>query len=159
MNNPSRVAFTLFGRDVYWYGVLMALGILIAVWLTLKEGKRKRLTEDDILDMCLVIIPSGVVGARLYYVIFEWASYASNPIRALYIWEGACHIRRGNRRASRYVHLFQSQEDTLSEACGLHSPRPCAGAGNRPLGKLFNQEAFGLPISNGELMWFPLRCI
>ena len=56
MNNPSRVAFTLFGRDVYWYGVLMALGILIAVWLTLKEGKRKRLTEDDILDMCLVII-------------------------------------------------------------------------------------------------------
>ena len=88
MNNPSRVAFTLFGRDVYWYGVLMALGILIAVWLTLKEGKRKRLTEDDILDMCLVIIPSGVVGARLYYVIFEWASYASNPIRALYIWEG-----------------------------------------------------------------------
>ena len=49
MNNPSRVAFTLFGRDVYWYGVLMALGILIAVWLTLKEGKRKRLTEDDIL--------------------------------------------------------------------------------------------------------------
>lgn len=45
MNNPSRVAFTLFGRDVYWYGVLMALGILIAVWLTLKEGKRKRLTR------------------------------------------------------------------------------------------------------------------
>ena len=92
MNNPSRVAFTLFGRDVYWYGVLMALGILIAVWLTLKEGKRKRLTEDDILDMCLVIIPSGVVGARLYYVIFEWASYASNPIRALYIWEGGLAI-------------------------------------------------------------------
>ena len=54
--------------------------------------RRKRLTEDDILDMCLVIIPSGVVGARLYYVIFEWASYASNPIRALYIWEGGLAI-------------------------------------------------------------------
>ena len=79
MNNPSRVAFTLFGRDVYWYGVLMALGILIAVWLTLKEGKRKKLTEDDILDMCLVIIPSGVVGARLYYVIFSGQAMLQTP--------------------------------------------------------------------------------
>ena len=42
MNNPSRVAFTLFGRDVYWYGVLMALGILIGVWLTLRSDKNLR---------------------------------------------------------------------------------------------------------------------
>ena len=48
MNNPSRVAFTLFGRDVYWYGVLMALGILIAVWLTLKERMLESMFKPSI---------------------------------------------------------------------------------------------------------------
>lgn len=157
MTNPSRVAFTLFGRDVYWYGVLMAVGILIAVWLSLKEGSRKKLTEDDILDMCLVIIPSGVVGARLYYVIFEWSSYASNPIRALYIWEGGLAIYGaviggllGMFIYSRIKKLrFLKLADCI--APGLVLAQAIGRWGN-----FFNQEAFGLPVNNGELMWFPM---
>lgn len=157
MTNPSRVAFTLFGRDVYWYGVLMALGILLAVWLTLKEGKRKRLTEDDILDMCLVIIPSGVVGARLYYVIFEWASYIDNPISMLYIWEGGLAIYGaviggllGMFIYSRVKkHRFLKLADCI--APGLVLAQSIGRWGN-----FFNQEAFGLPINNGALMWFPM---
>jgi len=157
MTNPSRVAFTLFGKDIYWYGVLMALGILLAVWLTLKEGKRKKLTEDDILDMCLVIIPAGVVGARLYYVIFEWASYAANPIRALYIWEGGLAIYGaviggllGMFIYSRVKkHRFLKLADCI--APGLVLAQSIGRWGN-----FFNQEAFGLPINNGALMWFPM---
>ena len=157
MTNPSRVAFTLFGRDVYWYGVLMAIGILLAVWLTLKEGKRKRLTEDDILDMCLVIIPSGVVGARLYYVLFEWASYAADPIRILYIWEGGLAIYGaviggllGMFIYSRVKkHRFLKLADCI--APGLVLAQAIGRWGN-----FFNQEAYGLPINNGALMWFPM---
>ncbi len=157
MTNPSRVAFTLFGRDVYWYGVLIAVGILIAVWLTLQEGKRRGLTEDNMLDMCLVIIPTGVVGARLYYVIFEWASYASNPIRALYIWEGGLAIYGavifgllGMFVYSRIKKIrFLKLADCI--APGLVLAQAIGRWGN-----YFNQEAFGLPINNGELMWFPM---
>ena len=156
MNNPSRVAFTLFGRDVYWYGVLMALGILIGVWLTLREGKRKKLTEDDILEMCLVIIPSGVVGARLYYVIFEWASYASNPIRALYIWEGGLAIYGAviGGLIGMFIYSRVKKIRFLKLADCIAPGLVLAQAIGR-WGNFFNQEAFGLPINNGELMWFP----
>ena len=156
MNNPSRVAFTLFGRDVYWYGVLMALGILIGVWLAIREGKRKKLTEDDILDMCLVIIPSGVVGARLYYVIFEWASYASNPIRALYIWEGGLAIYGAviGGLIGMFIYSRVKKIRFLKLADCIAPGLVLAQAIGR-WGNFFNQEAFGLPINNGELMWFP----
>lgn len=156
MNNPSRVAFTLFGRDVYWYGVLMALGILIGVWLTLKEGKRRKLTEDDILDMCLVIIPSGVVGARLYYVFFEWTSYASNPIRALYIWEGGLAIYGAviGGLIGMFIYSRVKKIRFLKLADCIAPGLVLAQAIGR-WGNFFNQEAFGLPINNGELMWFP----
>lgn len=156
MTAPDRVAFTLFGKDIYWYGVLMALGIILAVWLTLKEGKRKKLTEDDILDMCLVIIPCGVVGARLYYVMFEWQQYAANPISALYIWEGGLAIYGaviggllGMFIYSRIKkHRFLKLADCI--APGLVLAQAIGRWGN-----YLNQEAFGLAINNDALKWFP----
>ena len=92
MTIPDRVAFTLFGKDIYWYGVLMAIGIIIAVFLATREEKRKKLPTDIIIDMCLVIIPCGVIGARLYYVLFHLDRYLQNPISILYIWEGGLAI-------------------------------------------------------------------
>ena len=88
MVNPDRVAFTIFGKDIYWYGVLMAIGILIAIWLGTKEERRKNLPKDTILDCCLYMIPLGVVCARLYYVIFEWKYYSQHLIEVFYVWEG-----------------------------------------------------------------------
>lgn len=157
MNNPSRVAFTLFGRDVYWYGVLMALGILIGVWLTLREGKRKKLTEDDILDMCLVIIPSGVVGARLYYVIFEWASYASNPIRALYIWEGGLAIYGAviGGLIGMFIYSRVKKIRFLKLADCIAPGLVLAQAIGR-WGNFFNQEAYGLPVTPEMLAAHPI---
>ena len=92
MTNPDRVAFTLFGKDIYWYGILMAIGIVIAVVIAQLEEKRKKLPKDIIIDLCLVIIPAGVIGARLYYVLFQLQEYLADPIRILYIWEGGLAI-------------------------------------------------------------------
>ena len=139
MNNPSRVAFTLFGRDVYWRGVHHGPGHLDS-GMAHAQGRQaqKRPTEDDILDMCLVIIPSGVVGARLYYVIFEWASYASNPIRALYIWEGGLAIYGAVIGGLLGMFIYSKvRKIRFLKLGGLHSPRSGAGSGHRPLGKLF----------------------
>jgi len=156
MISPDNVAFTLFGRDIYWYGVLMALGILIAIGFTLLEGRRKKLTEDEILDMCLVIIPSGVVGARLYYVIFEWASYAADPIRILYLWEGGLAIYGAviGGLTGMFVYSRVKKIRFLKLADCIAPGLVLAQAIGR-WGNYFNQEAFGLPINNGGLMWFP----
>lgn len=74
----SRVAFSIFGLDIMWYGVLMALAMILCVFLALKEGKRVKISEDDILNLAIIAIPCGLLGARLYYVIFNWSWYSQH---------------------------------------------------------------------------------
>ena len=61
----DRVAFSIFGLDIMWYGVLMALAMILCVFLALKEGKRVKISEDDILNLAIIAIPCGLLGARL----------------------------------------------------------------------------------------------
>ncbi|WP_270504783.1 prolipoprotein diacylglyceryl transferase [Paraclostridium sordellii] len=75
----DRVAFTIFGIDVMWYGILMAIGMILGTLIALKEAKRVGIKEDNILDLAIIVIPVGLICARLYYVIFNWEYYASNP--------------------------------------------------------------------------------
>ena len=74
----DRVAFTVFGIDIMWYGVLMALAMILCVLIALKEGKRVNISEDDLLNLAIIAIPSGLLGARLYYVIFNWSWYSKH---------------------------------------------------------------------------------
>ncbi len=72
----DKVAFSLFGRDVAWYGILITLGMVLAVLYANYVGvKREKLNSDLIVDLAFFIIIFGVIGARLYYVIFEWDAY------------------------------------------------------------------------------------
>ncbi len=64
------VAFTVFGRPVYWYGIIIAAGFLLAVFFCLKHSRHFGLRNDDILDMLLFATPGAIIGARLYYIIF-----------------------------------------------------------------------------------------
>ena len=79
----DRVAFTIFGLDVMWYGVLMATGMILGTFLAIKEAKRVGISEDDVLNLAMCAIPSGIIGARLYYVIFNWSYYSQNPSQIL----------------------------------------------------------------------------
>ena len=119
MNMPSRVAFNLFGKDIYWYGVIMATAMIIAVGLAYSEERRKKLKKDTVIDMCLCIIPAGIVGARLYYVLFELESYLKDPITILYIWRGGLAIYGAVIAA--YVHqCFRCGGILLIEIIGIY---------------------------------------
>ena len=93
--DPNPVAFTVFGKDIYWYGIIIAAGFLLAVFYMLARAKDFGITQDDVLDMILWTVPIGVVCARLYYCIFYWELYADDPISILYIWEGGLAIYGG----------------------------------------------------------------
>lgn len=87
--------FTVLGRPVYFYGVLIALGFLLAILYCSKHAPDFGIAQDDFMDMMLWLIPLSIVGARLYFVIFRWQDYASEPGRILAVWEGGLAIYGG----------------------------------------------------------------
>ena len=93
--DPSPVAFTVFGKDIYWYGIIIAVGFLLAVLYVMNRAPSYGLTQDNALDVVLWTVPIGILSARLYYCIFYWELYADNPISVLYIWEGGLAIYGG----------------------------------------------------------------
>ena len=90
--DPSPIVCNLFGKDIYWYGVILATGFLLAVIYALRRVKAFGLTEDHILDGVLIVAPVSIICARIYYCLFNWHLYADDPIRCLYIWEGGLAI-------------------------------------------------------------------
>ncbi len=91
--NP--IAFTLFGIEVRWYGLLIATGMFLAAALLLQLGKRKGYAENDLLDLVLWVIPSAIVGARLYYVLFNLSYYDGDLMAMLNIRSGGLAIHGG----------------------------------------------------------------
>lgn len=75
--DPSRVAFEVFGFPVYWYGILIGIGFILAVVFAMMLFKRIGISPDDIIDGMIVIVPLSIIGARLYFVLFNLSNYNS----------------------------------------------------------------------------------
>src|SRR5690554_2524722 len=88
----DRVAFQLGPISIYWYGVIIATGVLLALILANREGKRLGLPKDTFTDLLMWAVPFAIIGARAYYVIFEWDAYKNNPAKIFAIWEGGIAI-------------------------------------------------------------------
>ena len=87
--------FTVFGRPIYFYGVLIALGFTLAILYCSKHAPDFGIKSDDFVDLMLWLTPLSIVGARLYFVAFRWADYAADPIQILAIREGGLAIYGG----------------------------------------------------------------
>ena len=92
--DPS-ASFTLFGRTFYWYGVIIAVGFILAMLYCARHCRRCGIEPDTLYDFLIWMIPLAIIGARLYYVIFQWSDYRGHPIDALKIWEGGLAIYGG----------------------------------------------------------------
>ncbi|MBZ2201173.1 MAG: prolipoprotein diacylglyceryl transferase [Lentilactobacillus hilgardii] len=88
--NP--IAFHLGPIEVHWYGIIIACGVILAVYLAVREGKKRGIKPDDIYDMILWALPAALICARLYYVIFQWSYYKDNPGEIIQIWDGGIAI-------------------------------------------------------------------
>lgn len=91
----NRVAFTVFGHSIYWYGILIAVAFLAGALYVLLRSKTFGLDKDRIMDVVLGSVLLGIVGARLYYVLFSWSAYKDNLVSIFYIWEGGVAIYGG----------------------------------------------------------------
>ena len=143
--NPPR-GFPLFGFDIRFYGVVIAVGLLLAVMYGLKRSKQFGLKEDDILDGVLGIVPFAIICARLYYCIFSWDSYKAEPLKILYIWEGGLAIYGGVIGAAIGVVVFaliKRKKVRLSAVLDLVAIAFLIGQSIGRWGNFFNREAFG----------------
>lgn len=77
MGHPDPIAFTIFGIDIRWYGILIACGMLLAVLISCKRAPKHGITDEDVLDIAIWMLPVGVIGARVYYIIFNLDYYTS----------------------------------------------------------------------------------
>jgi len=92
IGNIDPVAFRLGPIEVAWYGLIIVTGMFFAIWLSMKEANKRGIGEDFIVDLAFWIIPAGIIGARIYYVLFELPVYLADPIRMFYFWEGGLAI-------------------------------------------------------------------
>ncbi|CCI87315.1 prolipoprotein diacylglyceryl transferase [Lactobacillus gigeriorum] len=91
----SPIAFQLGSLSVKWYGVIMAVAIILATTMAISEGKKRQIISDDFIDLLLWAVPLGYVGARIYYVVFEWGYYSQHPDQIIAIWQGGIAIYGG----------------------------------------------------------------
>lgn len=88
-------SFTLFGHTFYFYGLIIAVGFILAILYCAHAAPRFGLTADNLYDMVLWALPIGIIGARLYFVAFQWDSYRDNLIDIVKIWNGGLAIYGG----------------------------------------------------------------
>lgn len=142
------VAFTIFGIDIMWYGVLISLGVLLGVIFALRECKRIGFKEDDLLDFLLVAIPSAIVGARAYYVIFSWDYYSKNPGEIINIRNGGLAIHGALIAGVIVGVLFcRIRKINVLKLLDIVMPSVALGQAIGRWGNFINQEAHGGPTN------------
>ena len=90
--NINRVAVNLFGKDIYWYGIIICLGFVLAALYINRRTKEFGVTSDNLMDCLIIGVPVGIICARIYYVAFEWGYYRQHPDEIIAIWKGGIAI-------------------------------------------------------------------
>ena len=142
--DPGRSLQITENFAIHYYGIIIAVGLLLAVFYGLKRSKQFGLKQDDILDGVLGIVPFAVICARAYYCAFSWSDYAENPISVLYIWEGGLAIYGGVIGAALGVIVFCAiKKIKIGAVLDIVSLGFLIGQSIGRWGNFFNREAFG----------------
>lgn len=148
--NPT--AFSIGGHNFAWYGIIIAVAFLVAFFYVLKSCKRFHMDEDKLIDAVIVGIITGIIGARLYYVLFDASTeYLSNPISILYIWQGGLAIYGGIIGGLLGGGLMaKHRKISVPAVLDLTSLGFLIGQSIGRWGNFVNQEAFG---TETDLPW------
>jgi len=137
--------------DIAWYGIIICAGMIICMILGMLNCKRIGLSRDHLTDYLLVAIPSAIVGARLYYVIFEWENYKDNLTDIFKIWNGGLAIYGGLIGAALAIIIMAKvRKHSVLDLLDFAMPHIFLGQAIGRWGNFVNQEAFG---TSTDLPW------
>ncbi len=142
MINP--VALEIGPLTIYWYGILISAALAIGTILAYIEAERQGVDQDDLLNVILMAVPAALIGARLYYVIFNWGYYGKHLVDIIAVWKGGLAIHGGIIfgllsgwwAVKRYRISF-------GRAADIVAPSLVLGQAIGRWGNYFNQEAYG----------------
>ena len=142
MNPPRGLEIGSF--NIYFYGMIIALGMVLAVFYASRRSKEFGIKEDDLLDAVLWVTPFAIICARAYYCVFSWESYAANPLSVFNIREGGLAIYGGVLGAAVGVAVFcKIRKIRLTALLDLAALGFLIGQSMGRWGNFFNREAFG----------------
>ena len=139
------------------YGLLIACAIGMAVALCEKECRRRGMKQDTGIDMALFAVPAAIVGARLYYVIFQWSYFKHDLLSVFRLWEGGLAIYGAviGGAAGLFI-LSRVRKIKYPVLLDIVAPVVILGQAIGRWGNFFNGEAYGYAVTNAALQFFPL---
>ena len=140
----NRVAFELFGLQIYWYAIIIVSGIALALWMSNREAVRVGLKEDDMTNFILWALPIAIIGARLYYILFDLEPYLADPIQIFNTRSGGLAIY-GGLIAAVIVLIVYTRHNFIDPWLFLDvvAPGVMLGQAMGRWGNFTNHEAYG----------------
>ena len=141
-----------FGLEIRWYGVIITCGIIIAFLMALKEGKKVGLPEDTFYDILLLAVPIALVGARIYYVVFDWKNYADDFMAIFDIRQGGIAIYGGLITGLLVIYFYcYHMHLNMWQILDVITPGVLLAQAIGRWGNFMNQEAHGGPTTRAFL--------
>lgn len=143
----NRVLLDLGFVQIYWYSICILIGMAIGMILVYKETIKKGISDNLITNLIFYTIIISVIGARLYYVIFDWNSYVNNPVEIFEIWNGGLAIHGAIIFGGLFLIYYtkHNKMDTL-KILDICSVGLIIGQAIGRWGNFFNQEVFGREV-------------
>jgi phosphatidylglycerol:prolipoprotein diacylglycerol transferase len=149
--SPGAIIFQVGPLAIRWYGLLIAAGVLLGTTLAHREAIRRGQDPDQLLNVIVVAVLSALLGARLYYVLFNLEYYTAHPAKILAVWEGGLAIHGGLLAGTLAVVIAcRRAKLAVLTTTDVMAPSVALGQAIGRWGNFFNQEAFGVPT---DLPW------
>lgn len=140
----NRVAFNIFGFNVYYYSLCILLGVVVAYILITREGKKQGLPKEFISDLIFYTLIIGILGARVYYCVFNLDYYLANPSEILKIYNGGLAIHGGVIAGLIFVYFYTKKKNiSFIKILDIVAPAVIIAQSFGRWGNFFNQEAHG----------------
>lgn len=140
----NRVAFNIFGFNVYYYSLCILLGVIVAYILITREGKKQGLPKEFISDLIFYTLIIGILGARVYYCVFNLDYYLANPSEILKIYNGGLAIHGGVIAGLIFVYFYTKEKNvSFIKILDIVAPAVIIAQSFGRWGNFFNQEAHG----------------
>lgn len=153
-------SISIFGFSIAYYGIVIVTGMMIAIWIAQREAKRTGQNPEQYLDLAMIGIAAGILGARIYYVIFAWDYYKDDLLNIFNIRQGGLAIYGGIIGACIAVVIYsRKKKQNFSLLMDTASMSIVFGQIMGRWGNFFNREAFGDYTNNLFAMQLPVSAV